>query len=299
MRQPKIEFRDPAELTVHPVAKKLPSWSKSDERFFSLVEDVRDRGIDQPLKIDAEGRILDGRECWRAAKQLQLAEVPVVVVPAEQCLAVILHSLVNRKHYTKGALAYVAYPLLSPVLEESRKRQVSNLKSGKTPENSRESIQSTLGRTVEEFASALGFGRDLFFQARNLHTLFDSSDVALAGWEAEHPHGGEGKPTDLRAEFEPRLLSGEIGLGAAIAGIAGQSSTKGRGRPESEQLLLFEDAWDKLQVRACRDWDSFDQGTKRQLAEKIKSTVLNLPEEIVETVAKAIRERSKERGPKS
>jgi hypothetical protein len=298
-RQPRIEFYDPAELTIHPGAKKLPGWSKDDERFIALVEDIRERGIDQPLQIDAEKRVLEGRERLKAARQLQLKEVPVIVREPGEEVAVILHSLLQRKHYTKGQLAYVAFPLLEPAIQESRKRRLENLKNAKTPINSRKGTECT----IEIMAADLGISRKLLVMAGQLHRLFSESDHAIEEWDAAHPHGGEGRPEDLRARFEPQILTpvegGErgqhiCGLGDVLAGIGGQKSTKGQQVEKPRQLELFEDAWSDLRKRALY-WDSFDERTKLQARDTIYAVVAEMPDEVADVLAKAVAKRLNQR----
>jgi hypothetical protein len=282
---------DPTELTIHPLAKKLPSWGKNDERFISLVEDIREHGILVPLRVDAENRILDGREVWKAAKQLQLKTVPIVHDDRDPA-TVILGAIINRKHYTKGALAYAVFPVLQPAYEAARKRQLENLKKG----SARASIQSTTGN-IEAFCEFLGFKRDLFFQAKQLHELFAASDKALAEWDLKHPEppkGGTtsaGRPEDLRAVFEPKVLNGDIGLGAAIAGIAGMDATKGKAREEYGQLSLFDDWIEKSEVRFSK-WEKLREDEKRAIGQKIRGMVKAMPEDLRLQFAKAIKEAS-------
>src|SRR4051812_13417605 len=115
----KPQQRDPSELTVHPAAKLLLDWAKDDARFDALIEDIRARGMDQALLIDGQDRVIDGRKKLRAAKQLQLREVPVIVRGDDEVLGIIVNSLVQRAHYTKSQLAYILAPILEDAFKES------------------------------------------------------------------------------------------------------------------------------------------------------------------------------------
>jgi hypothetical protein len=285
----KIVSADPTELGIHPLAKRLPRWSKEDDGFINLVEDIRERGIDQPLLIDSENRILDGVERQKAAKQLQLKEVPVCLVPHGQELAVILQNLVARKHWTKGQLAYITFHLIQPMLDESKKRQFANLKNAKTPINSRE----CRGDTLEDLAASLGFSKPLYFRAQRIHEAFRESDEAIKAWEVEHPNEPEdssARPEDLRAKFEPRILSGELSLEAVLKGLGGLAATKGQEKPESEQLELFEEGWETLTIRTSRYWAQFNEYQKQKAFVSIRQFIAQAPEELVEMVEKAVKQ---------
>lgn len=55
--------------------------SLSGDGIQSLVEDIKRRGLRQPIEVTPEGVILDGERRWRAAQALGWEEVDVVVVP--------------------------------------------------------------------------------------------------------------------------------------------------------------------------------------------------------------------------
>ena len=57
---------------------------------------MRARGIDQKILIDGEDRIVDGRNLWRVAKQLDLAEVECAVIETDDIAGAILAGLVHR-----------------------------------------------------------------------------------------------------------------------------------------------------------------------------------------------------------
>jgi hypothetical protein len=298
MKESKLIYLDPSELTIHPAAKKLPSMAKDDERFIWLIDSIRERGINQPLQADSEHRVLDGRERLKAAKQLQLKAVPVIIRDGDSA-TLILDAILHRKHYTKGALAYLAFPLFASALEESKKRRLENLKNA---ENAPFSRSSPSGLSAEDIAEKCGVGRSLFFQAGQLHKLFRESDKAIEEWEMANPHGGEGRPDDLRARFEPEILMQPVGgekrhirgLGDIIAGIAGMNSTKGQPLQKPLQLDLFEDAWHDLKTRAGY-WERFDERTKFEARQVIYKTVREMPDEVVEVLMKAIKARREEK----
>jgi ParB-like chromosome segregation protein Spo0J len=48
-----------SELAVHPVAALFPM--RADDELDELAADIKERGLLQPVVLDAEGRVLDGR----------------------------------------------------------------------------------------------------------------------------------------------------------------------------------------------------------------------------------------------
>lgn len=254
-----IEMRDPRALKVHPAASVQPEWAIDDRRFECLVEDVRDRGITVPLIVDPEDRVVDGRHRLRSAKQLQLAQVPVTVCQPDEVASIILATLIQRRHFTPGQIAYLAFPAFEGAYEEARRRRMQALKrdpNGLKP-----------AKTVEALAAEIGVGRELFLQAAQIHHRF-------------------GKDPELKAQFEPRILDQHdpAGLGAVLAGIAGKAATKDKPRPESKQLDLFVEVWDTLKTR-LKTWAGLDEDTRRDvITPAIRETVLAMTPDLRRTL---------------
>jgi hypothetical protein len=276
----KIELRDPSELTLHPALKMVPDGlSKEAPEFIAFVEDVRGRGFDQPFQVDKEDRIIDGRARHRVAKQLQLAEVPVVVRGDDEVFGIIVGSLIQRRHYTKGQLAYVSYPLMENLFEEARQRQLAMLKKG----NAR-TLAPLQTKTVEELAEQIGIARATFFQAKEIHQVFGRD-----GGKYEFELDGETVTLTLKEFFERRILDREdpAGLGAVLAGIQGMKATKGKAKTPPKQMELFGDAFDALAIR----WNRIK--ATPDAADAVKAYVANLPEDLCDVLEVAIRARRK------
>ncbi len=219
---------DPADLAIHPLVKLLPEETPDSEPFATLVESIRDCGIEQPLIVDKEHRILKGRRRWRAARRLQLTEVPVII-RAEDPATVILNSLLQRRHYTKSARAYLAYPLMKQAHEEARHRWLARLKSGG------KSHSVTFGQSIDDFADQIGVGVTFFKYAAKVHDLF-------------------AKDAGFKAQMEPKILDSDdgVGLGAVIAGHAGQAHTKGKSKNAHQMEFLFAEGLQTLVTRAIK-----------------------------------------------
>jgi hypothetical protein len=254
----------------HNLIRSMPRWADESPEMAALVEDVRERGIDQPLIVcltDGGGEtpgdyyLLDGRHRHRAAILAGLTSVPVVERDESEALGIVLNSITQRRHFSKGALAYLCYP----VLEAAALPHGGDRKS--------KSTQSTLIDT-ETLCSRSGFGRDLYFQARRVHEVF-----------ARRP--------DLREEYEPRILSGDMGLGACVAGLAGKESTEGTKRQDRPPEKLLIDGFQAIETR-FRAWDKLEGSARRDVADRAVETILSLPDEVQDTLLRALRAARKE-----
>lgn len=237
-----VVLEDPTSLALHPVARLLPELSDDDPEFVALLEDIRDRGILDPIKICEQNRILDGRHRWRAAKKLKLPLVPTITYGEEDAHPIILHSLLLRRHYSKGARAYFAYPLLR---EEYKRAQ----------------LQGTAGVTVESLAERVGISKSLFKSAGQLHEIFE-------------------RDPEYKDLVLPKILSGESGLGALIAGFAGRQATKSKARKDSNQLDLFSRTFDDLDTR-YQYWTKFDDESKQQALTRVAKSVTAMPDDLL------------------
>lgn len=258
-----------SDLRPHPLKRlipKSPEWDKGGEQFNAFCDDIRARGIDTPLLIDGDGFIVDGQVRWLAAKQLNLREVPVHVT-TEDAASVMLAGLLHRRHLTKSALAYVAYPLFAAAYDASRRRRLENLRKGQQiPETA---LNAGSGNTIDEFANSIGVGERNFRYAKQLHEIFTR------------------KP-DLRAQFEPEILSGDKALGAVLAGISGQDATKGKAKQTAAQLELFNEGLGTVAKRFTY-WQKFDEVTKEAARATIHETVAAMPEDLRDTFEAALR----------
>lgn len=265
---PKIELKDPADLRVHPLKKQLPralSWQKGGDDFNVILEDIRERGIIAPLLVNSMGEILDGEVRWIVAKVLHL-EVPTLELVCPEAASVILGSLLQRQHLTKSALAYLAYPLMAKAHQEANSRHLERLRTG-----NKATIAHGVrnGRTVADLAAEMGICRRVFEYASRLHASFT-------------------KNPDLRIAWEPKILAGEIALGAALAGIAGADATAGKAKTNRDQLLLFTDGLETVGTRFAY-WQKFDDVTKQAAREKVREFVAEMPDEILAEFEAAIR----------
>jgi len=235
-------------------------------------DDIRAHGIRQPLLVDAEMQILDGRRRWELARELGL-EVEVVVCEDSPLMAV-LGSLTQRLHLTKGQLAYTAYPLLKPALEEAKARHLAMLKSGG------KSRTDSIGHarcTIEDLCLRLGFSKDTFDQARQVQEAAELDE-------------------DLRVLIEESLFIKGSGLGGILAGLPGREATKGKERGSTQLALNLPSVYNACETFAKR-WsrpEIFGGSNLAKTREKLDASFSKLPNVALEEIARSAKKALKE-----
>lgn len=244
----------------------MPRWGEESAEWSGFVADIKANGIRHPLQITSEGIVVDGETRRRAAIELGLTEVPVLIVADDEVATIILRELSLRRHLTKGQLAFLAVPLLEQAFEEAVARGHSNLKMGENANVSPESIQSTPG-TLEEIAAAMGISYDTLNQARKLRIEVDQ----LPEDERE---------ALLGSLFDPTKPSG---LGALLAGLGFLAANKARGghsgnRPTDPQkrFRLFFGLL-KVEGNRFRYYEEADDTMRQEYWRNVRTHVFTLP----------------------
>lgn len=256
-----ITILDPSELTLHPVARELPELADEDADFIALVDDVRDRGVIHPLAITSKKQILDGRHRWRAAKRLKLPAVPVIVHDDADAVSIILESLLLRRHYSKSALAFTAYPMLKAAYELALENREAH------------SVRDPF--TTASQAEKFGISKRFYEYAAKVHDIF-------------------AKDHAYRDLLLPEILSGEVGLGAVIAGYAGREATHGKPKPKEDKLKLFRRAWTDFKNRQAA-WDNFNADQRTEALAAIDETLQGMPEGLLMTLERRLKTEIKQR----
>jgi len=127
-------------LTAHPLAKLFPDLP--DREFASLVEDIRENGVKIPILV-YRGQILDGRQRYRACRELNIRCPTVTWNGRDPWLEVQSRNLV-RRHLAKDQiyaickLAAEMYPEVAAPLQavkaDAKKRQSRKTRSADAAE---------------------------------------------------------------------------------------------------------------------------------------------------------------------
>lgn len=186
---------------IHPVTDLFPLLP-ADE-LDDLAADITERGLLHPVVLDADGRILDGRNRLAACERAEVAptfETYDGDDPDGYALAV----NIARRHMTKGQMAMVAARacLVSKQTQRSAAKQLG-LTAGRIGQ----------AATVCEYANDLvdqvvsgSLGLDAAYEeARKRKTAADSIEAQLARLRAEDP------------ELAERVVEGDLTLPGAWA----------------------------------------------------------------------------------
>ena len=270
-----MEQRNPHDLRPHGLIKGLPRWDRDDPHWLGFVNDIREHGVLHPLLITQGNVVVDGESRRQGAIAAGLDDVPVELVDDREAHTIIFREMLLRRNLTKGAMAYlvVRTGILDGAFQEACQRQKLALKKGQLSRN-----DSVDYGTVEDSAARMGISRDLLFQAKKVLAIFADDDA-------------------YRVDIEPKIIAGEVGLGAVIAGYAGRKTTAGVDRIDRPQEILFRTGLRTLFLRAWR-WPDRSQirVAVRAEIEQVDPEQLELVEEVAQTIKQCVSQRRKTLG---
>src|SRR5207244_2116305 len=92
----RVQPRPIASLQPHPQAGLVPRMAP--DAYAAFKADIAARGVQVPIEITSAGVILDGHERRRAAQELAIAELDVLVVePADEFEHIVLCAIQRRQ----------------------------------------------------------------------------------------------------------------------------------------------------------------------------------------------------------
>ena len=224
----------------------------------ALVSSVQGSGILEPIKVCRVDRaigvfyIVDGRNRWKAAQHAGLSAVPTILVDPSDAPSIIASTVAARRHYTKGATAYLAC-LLNPeiALENSPGRK------------SRTECAISMDAVAARFAVSL---RTLV-QASELYRILDEN-------------------TEFRADAEADIWAG-CGLGGILAGVKSLIVTGQRsGTEQSAEYKRAQAAWGAV-AKVAKDfrslgerWTHLDADQRDRAKEMISRSIAEIPDDV-------------------
>lgn len=233
----------------------------------ALLASVTSEGVLEPLKIcripdgdeaprpiGTEWYIVDGRNRWMAARHAKLRRIPVIRVCPEDAPAIIAATVAARRHYTKGATAYLAC-LLHP-------EAASQGKGG-----DRRSERTECALKLDDLSGKFAVSPRLLDQAAELFRLLES-----------HPA--------YRQDAEADVWAG-AGLGGILAGIKSLIATGKRdGSEQSAEHKRAVAAW-SYTTKACAQlgsawgrWADLGQEQREQAVTRLRETLMAAPEDV-------------------
>lgn len=106
--------------TTHPAADLFPLMDDADLR--ALADDIKRRGLLEPIVVTDDGRILDGRNRWQACN-LAGVTARTVTYSGDDPLGESLSRNLKRRHLTESQRAMLALKVLPLRQSEARQRQ--------------------------------------------------------------------------------------------------------------------------------------------------------------------------------
>ena len=184
------------ELREHPLAAAIPEMRPAE--WCAFLEDVRQRGILDPLRLASDGTtVLDGRHRLRAAREMGLEAVPTAPAPCEPWdeAGYMLRAALHRRHLSDDQRAMLAARLAEAMGSERRRESaraaakarwgdasgIGVLPNASLPDASRTIAARTLGISERR----LRLARELARAAPDLAARVEAGGLALRaarGW---------------------------------------------------------------------------------------------------------------------
>lgn len=156
MQTVEVMDQDTINYDVHPVANLFPYME--GEPFQEFVEDIRVNGQREPVVLDEQGRLIDGRNRARACQQLGV-DVKEMTYSGDDVDSWIISHNIHRRHLTESQRAVIAAKL-------------ANLSRGNpTGSNQYESGKESIDRippTRADAAKSLNVGQASVGRARSV-----------------------------------------------------------------------------------------------------------------------------------
>lgn len=189
-------LRKLSDLAICQAIAFLPQRADDHPEFLALVESIREHGVLNPFIINEKDEIMDARHRRRACRILGIKEVSCEVRDSSEAVSLALTSIMARRHYSKGALAYMALPLLKQAAEEGIARRIANMpKMTKKGLNAEKQNSAFPGDTPlsasEEVAEKLGISRYYVQSVTRLEKTFVAADALIGKWLEGNPESAE------------------------------------------------------------------------------------------------------------
>jgi len=112
----------------HDVSMIFPMMG--EDEFQALKEDIQANGLLEPIWIDADGKIIDGRNRHKACIETNTPMKFKVWNNGQSLVSFVVSLNLKRRHLSASQRAACALDIKPILEEEARKRQIANLKQG-------------------------------------------------------------------------------------------------------------------------------------------------------------------------
>lgn len=254
-----------SQLTDHPLLAHIPVLAPDSLEFASLRESLRADGQLYEILIDSGNRVVDGRNRRNALRAIN-QPVRCRVVADGDIGTIIFRTLMQRRHFGKGARAFLAVPLVGPLIDAAKERQRNSLKKGVFP------VTDSIGHgpSLLQIALDVGVSLDVLDQARRLHELLAKATPEVA--------------TDVT----DRVLSGELGLGYACTSLLNHEHNTARAAKLGKRQR-HEVYFEQYLPRLDHHWRQASEAQQIAIREKLRGSLAHWPEDLLEETQSAAR----------
>lgn len=228
------------------------------------IEEIRENGILEPLRVVAEGDqllVIEGRHRLQAAQEIGMTHVPCILVEIADLLKYAEGTVRGRRHWTKSQRAYFAVLMHPEVAAEGRNG------------GDRKSVRTECG---------LIDGQPSAFSAEGLATRYGVGSRMIE--LAISLYRGLEKYTHHRAKYESRLWGGK-GLPGLCQGLAAEThpvSPTGPGIPiERHPISKLTKIWTSERAHAA-NWGKAEESVRLNLAADLRNESAKLPGDYLE-----------------
>lgn len=130
------------------------------QAFEELKKDIKEQGLQQTI-ITYEGKILDGRNRYKACKELGL-EPRFEDYKGDKPLEYVISLNLKRRHLNEGQKAVISLDILPMFQEEAKKRQI------RKPESVTPLLEEQKSESAEQLGKIMGVGKSYIYEAKKI-----------------------------------------------------------------------------------------------------------------------------------
>lgn len=207
-------------IEVHPVADLFPMLA--DDELAELAEDIKQRGLLQPIVLDADGRVLDGRNRLAACHMIGM-QPEFVTYDGDDAEGYALAVNIARRHLTKGQIAMVSARALSRNYSQREIADQANVSQSRVRQAA-VVLDHAPGLADPVVSGALTLDK-AYDQARENKRKAESTEAKMLRLRADAP--------DLAA----KVTDGDLDLDDAVAALDERQRKAAERRRDARQML--------------------------------------------------------------
>jgi len=294
----KIELRDPNKLRLHKLHSHLPKPDETTPEWYSFSDNLQANG---PAKCPAivitdQGFVMDGWRRVLVARARQWEHIRCEIRDEAEAALIIVESLFGHRDMSRGAKVYFTTPLRQDTADGAEKRRLSNLLQNRETNEKAQCLPNTSNlcgpKEWEWFCNYYGVSYETIRQSNEVWGLLhDSKAESVAELARLKPQSKEALAlqSDLRAEFEPQLASGEKNLWNVHSAIGGRFATKDKERNvvQAAQLEFWQGHLHPL-IGESRNWKKLPQELRQRVKHDVITLVQKMTQEDQADVAEAL-----------